>query len=129
MKIYKESDFVKKDFWAIVCPGYGPRETTADVRRRTEKILQEYRKLLERLIDAVNTAAAIGEKEGDKDHWCAAVKLMPMCFNQKRTAMLSYETLANIYRARRSHKLAEWRDFCKWIESLPYSELITLREG
>lgn len=41
MKIYKESDFAKKDFWAIVCPGYGPGETTADVRRRTEKILQE----------------------------------------------------------------------------------------
>lgn len=90
---------------------------------------QEYMKLLEKVIDTINTATAISETEGNKNYWDAAVKLMPMCFNQKRTAMLSYETLANIYRARRGHKLDEWRDFCKWIESLPYSELITLREG
>lgn len=48
----------------------------------------------------------------------------PSSYNQTRNVMLNYEVLANIYRQRKGHKLDEWREFCKWIESLPYSELI-----
>ena len=60
-----------------------------------------------------------------KDIWWQMIQLLPSSYNQKRTVMLNYEVLANIYTWRKDHKLDEWREFCKWIESLPYSELIT----
>ena len=57
--------------------------------------------------------------------WWQMIQLLPSSYNQKRTVMLNYEVLANIYRQRKNHKLDEWRELCSWIESLPYSELIT----
>ena len=60
-----------------------------------------------------------------KDIWWQMIQLLPSSYNQRRTVMLNYEVLANIYKSRRNHKLDEWKDFCSWIESLPYSELIT----
>lgn len=57
--------------------------------------------------------------------WRQMIQLLPSSYNQKRTVMLNYEVLANIYKSRKNHKLDEWREFCKWIETLPYSELIT----
>lgn len=59
-----------------------------------------------------------------KDVWWQMIQLLPSSYNQKRTVMLNYEVLANMYKSRKNHKLDEWVDFCKWIESLPYSELI-----
>ena len=59
-----------------------------------------------------------------KDLWWQMIQLLPSSYNQKRTVMLNYEVLANIYKSRRNHKLDEWHTFCDWIESLPYSELI-----
>lgn len=61
----------------------------------------------------------------DKKYWWQMIQLLPSSYNQRRTVMLNYEVLANIYKSRKDHKLDEWRDFCKWIETLPYSELIT----
>lgn len=61
----------------------------------------------------------------DKQDWWQMIQLLPSSYNQKRTIMVNYEVLANMYHSRRNHKLDEWREFCKWIESLPYSELIT----
>ena len=63
-----------------------------------------------------------------KDLWWQMIQLLPSCYNQTRNVMLNYEVLANIYRQRKNHKLDEWREFCKWIESLPYSELIIREE-
>lgn len=60
-----------------------------------------------------------------KDIWWQMIQLLPSSYNQTRNVMLNYEVLANIYRQRKNHKLDEWREFCKWIESLPYKELIT----
>lgn len=60
-----------------------------------------------------------------KKLWWQMIQLLPSSYNQKRTVMLNYEVLANIYKSRRNHKLDEWRTFCHWIESLPYSTLIT----
>ena len=60
-----------------------------------------------------------------KIDWWQMIQLLPSSYNQKRTVMLNYEVLANIYKSRRNHKLDEWHTFCDWIESLPYSELIT----
>lgn len=60
--------------------------------------------------------------------WNSILELLPISYNQRRTIMLNYEVLYNIYIHRKDHKLDEWRDFCKWIETLPYSEIITLKE-
>lgn len=61
----------------------------------------------------------------DKQDWLQMIQLLPSSYNQRRTIMLSYEVLANIYKSRRHHKLDEWHTFCDWIEGLPYSEMIT----
>ena len=63
-----------------------------------------------------------------KDCWWQMIQLLPSSYNQTRNVMLNYEVLANIYRQRKNHKLDEWREFCKWIETLPYSELITVKK-
>lgn len=64
-----------------------------------------------------------------KDIWWQMIQLLPSSYNQRRTVMLNYEVLANIYKSRRNHKLDEWHTFCDWIESLPYSELIRGRSN
>lgn len=61
----------------------------------------------------------------DKRAWWQMIQLLPSSYNQKRTWMANYEVLTNIYHSRKNHKLDEWREFCKWIETLPYSEIIT----
>lgn len=61
----------------------------------------------------------------NKKYWWQMIQLLPSSYNQKRTVMLNYEVLSGIYPMRRNHKLDEWYGFCEWIESLPYSELIT----
>lgn len=61
----------------------------------------------------------------DKKYWWQMIQLLPSSYNQRRTVMLNYEVLANIYKSRKDHKLDEWHTFCDWIETLPYSELIT----
>ena len=63
--------------------------------------------------------------ESAKKYWWQMIQLLPSSYNQRRTVMLNYEVLANIYKSRKNHKLDEWREFCTWIESLPYSEIIT----
>ena len=60
-----------------------------------------------------------------KDIWWQMIQILPSSYNQTRNVMMNYEVLANIYKSRKNHKLDEWRNFCKWIEELPYSELIT----
>ena len=62
----------------------------------------------------------------DKEWWWQMIQLLPSSYNQLRTVQLNYAVLRNMYHARRNHKLDEWRDFCSWVETLPYAELITL---
>ena len=64
-------------------------------------------------------------KDHEKENWWQLIQLLPSSYNQKRTVMLNYEVLANIYKSRRHHKLDEWHTLCDRIESLPYSALIT----
>ena len=61
----------------------------------------------------------------EKDWWWQMIQLLPSSYNQKRTVMLNYEVLAGIYEHRKNHKLDEWKEFCKWIDLLPWSEIIT----
>ncbi len=79
-------------------------------------------------IEALNAAHKKYLETKDKKYWWQMIQLLPSSYNQKRTIMLNYEVLANIYKSRRNHKLDEWHTFCDWIEGLPYSELITGKE-
>lgn len=76
-------------------------------------------------IDALNIYREKYLKTKDKKYWWQMIQLLPSSYNQKRTLKLTYEVLANMYKSRRNHKLDEWHAFCDWVESLPYSELIT----
>ena len=81
---------------------------------------------LHRTVDLLNEARELYLETKDKVYWYQMIQLLPSSYNQKRTVQLNYEVLANMYHSRKSHKLDEWREFCKWIESLPYAkELIT----
>lgn len=81
--------------------------------------------MLEVTIGVLNAARFNYLQTQDKKYWWQMIQLLPSSYNQKRTVMLNYEVLANIYKSRRNHKLDEWHTFCDWIEELPYSELIT----
>lgn len=78
--------------------------------------------------DYDNQSDEFKAKFSKKDVWWQMIQLLPESYNQTRNVMLNYEVLANIYHSRKNHKLDEWREFCKWIEELPYAELITGEE-
>lgn len=80
------------------------------------------------IVELLNRCREKYLETGEKIWWRQIIQFLPSNYNQRRTLMLNYEVLANIYRARRNHKLTEWREFCHWIETLPYSELITGKE-
>lgn len=90
----------------------------------TIKLLNYYRDFFNGTVENDRRDGLDGKKV-KKDWWYQMIQLLPTCYNQKRTIMLNYEVLANIYKWRRNHKLDEWHTFCNWIEKLPYSELIT----
>ena len=81
------------------------------------------------VIDSLNVCRQAFLETKDKRYWWQMIQLLPSSYNQKRTVMLNYEVLRNIYISRKNHKLDEWRELCEWIESLPYSEIITLEEN
>lgn len=80
---------------------------------------------MEHIILCLNFYRDLYIKEKDKKYWWQMIQLLPSSYNQRRTVMLNYEVLANIYKSRRNHKLDEWHTLCDWIESLPLAELIT----
>ena len=84
--------------------------------------------LVEITIDYLNHYRNLYLETKDKKYWWQMIQLLPSSYNQKRTVMLNYEVLANMYKSRKAHKLDEWRTLCEWIKQLPYSELIIGRE-
>ena len=86
-------------------------------------------RLLQQTIQMLNECRTLYLQTKDKEYWWQMIQLLPSSYNQRRTVMLNYEVLANMYKSRKNHKLDEWREFCKWIEGLPYSELITEKEN
>lgn len=80
---------------------------------------------LQNTIDCLNVCREVYLETKDKKYWWQMIQLLPSSYNQKRTLMVNYEVLANIYHSRKNHKLDEWHTFCDWIETLPYSEIIT----
>ena len=83
---------------------------------------------LEHLIHHLNRDRRRFIETKDKQYWWQMIQLLPSSYNQTRNVMLNYEVLSNMYHSRKNHKLDEWREFCKWIENLPYAELIIRRE-
>lgn len=83
--------------------------------------------ILNTTVQALNAyrKAYLNSQKANKRLWWQIIQLLPSSYNQRATLMLNYEVLANMYHSRKAHKLDEWREFCKWIETLPYSELIT----
>lgn len=81
--------------------------------------------LMCRTIQTLNQYRELYLQTKDKKYWWQMIQLLPSSYNQRRTVMLNYEVLANMYKSRKNHKLDEWCTFCDWIERLPYSELIT----
>lgn len=81
--------------------------------------------LLTLMIETLNHYRKEYLETKDKEIWWQMIQLLPSSYNQTRNVMMNYEILANIYKSRKDHKLDEWREFCQWIEELPYSELIT----
>ena len=90
----------------------------------TEHLYDDEYELLKKVIEALNGDRELYLESLKKNDWWQMIQLLPSSYNQTRNVMLNYEVLANIYKSRKDHKLDEWRDFCKWIKSLPYSELI-----
>ena len=114
----KEKEFTFDDFSRehIVC------QTTLDY------IIQELNCWRSRYIQYdEDETVGINLSMSKKDIWWQMIQLLPSSYNQIRNVMLNYEVLTNIYKSRKHHKLDEWREFCKWIESLPLSDLITNR--
>ena len=99
---------------------------------RTVDILNYYRKKYSTASEKLKRDITNAERKHvlaqQKLFWRQMIQLLPSSYNQKRTVMLNYEVLANIYKSRRNHKLDEWHTLCDWIETLPYSELITGKE-
>lgn len=83
---------------------------------------------MEYMVQYLNACREEYLKTKNKKYWWQIIQLLPSSYNQKRTLMLNYEVLANMYKSRKNHKLDEWRSFCAWIETLPFSELITGEE-
>ena len=84
--------------------------------------------ILSKVIELLNDYRLKFIEQKDKTYWWQMIQMLPSSYNQKRTVMLNYEVLTNIYNTRKGHKLDEWEKFREWIRSLPYSELITQEE-
>ena len=123
-----EKEFTLEDFSCehlMNVPGDGVLPPLA-VLRTTIDTLNAYRTLY---LGTSSPDGSIGIPENRKDIWWQMIQLLPSSYNQTRNVMLNYEVLANIYKSRSGHKLDEWREFCRWIETLPDSELIMSAAG
>jgi hypothetical protein len=120
-----DKEFTLDDFSIehLIAPGDNPyvyvRDDLAEEDWTPFEIFNEY------LLQMLNACREAYLKTKDKKYWWQMIQLLPSSYNQKRTVMLNYEVLVGIYKWRKNHKLDEWRQFCEWIEQLPYSELIT----
>ena len=103
-------------------------EQSKDVLNNVIEMLNMYRALyISKNNNGINTGTVMSDEcytNYKKNVWWQMIQLLPTSYNQKRTVMLNYEVLANIYKSRKEHKLDEWHEFCDWIKTLPYSKLI-----
>ena len=90
-----------------------------------EHLYDDEYELLKETIKVLNADRKLYLESKKKNDWWQMIQLLPSSYNQTRNVMMNYEVLANIYKSRKDHKLDEWREFCQWIEGLPFHELIT----
>ena len=121
-KEFESSDFSHDH---LIYPSYQHLQETIDLLNHYRWIYTKYDDLKNGVFPVSHEVGDVIENMSKKDIWWQMIQLLPSSYNQRRTVMLNYEVLANIYKSRRNHKLDEWRELCKWIETLPYSELIT----
>lgn len=91
-------------------------------------LIQPLQFLTNFIIPSLNKCRELYLETKDKKYWWQMIQLLPSSYNQRATLMLNYEVLANMYHARKNHKLDEWREFCKWIETLPYAKELIVGE-
>ena len=122
-----DKEFEPKDFSHehLIYPSYQHLEKTIDILNVYRWCYVKYADLKNGVFPVSHEAGDIIENMSKNEIWWQMIQLLPSSYNQRRTVMLNYEALANIYKSRRNHKLDEWHTLCDWIESLPYSELIT----
>ena len=122
-----EKEFTMDDFSTdhLIIKGAGVKGEVTYVDGRVDEIEASFMDIFRLTVDALNAARQLYLENKNKDYWWQMIQLLPTSYNQKRTVKLNYEVLANIYKSRKNHKLDEWIEFCKWIETLPYSETIT----
>lgn len=101
------------------------KEFTLDDFSHEHLLPDEATTFMEYLVAGLNFYRVKYLETKDKIYWWQMIQLLPTSYNQKRTIQLNYAVLRNIYHSRKNHKLDEWHTFCEWVESLPYSELIT----
>ena len=120
-----EKEFTLEDF---SCEHLGVT-VPAELNDEIEVFQNLWIESLKRTIEDLNIARCsyIREQNADlkKKYWWQMIQLLPSSYNQKRTVMLNYEVLANIYKNRKGHRLDEWKTMLDWVEELPYAELIT----
>ena len=120
-------EFEPKDFSNehLIYPSYQHLEKTIDLLNIYRWCYTKYDDLKNGVFPVSHEVGDIIENMSKKEIWWQMIQLLPSSYNQRRTVMLNYEVLANIYKSRKGHRLDEWNTFCDWIEGLPYAELIT----
>lgn len=93
-----------------------------------EHLIPRMKEVMDVTIANLNACRGNFLETKDKTWWWQMIQLLPSSYNQKRTVQVNYSVLKNMYHARKNHKLDEWHEFCRWVEALPYSELITGKE-
>ena len=93
-----------------------------------EHLTENGLKVLKGIVDEMEKIRLEYVETKDKALWYDLIQLLPSSCNQMRTCTLNYETLINIYKSRKHHKLEEWRSFCEWIETLPYAKELIIAE-
>lgn len=120
------SGWVGRDNGGTVICIPGPREKLESTIELLNSIREMYLHISNTPKDEIDFSCT--PSRSPKDIWWQMIQLLPSSYNQTRNVMMNYEVLANMYKSRKGHKLDEWREFCKWVEELPFSELITGKE-
>lgn len=118
-KEFSTSDFSREHLLTLDFQHYAVLDTEEMERIELQTASLE---ILRIIIRALNNYRKLYLETKDKKYWWQIIQLLPSSYNQRATVQLNYEVLLNMYHSRKTHKLDEWRTFCKWIEGLPYME-------
>ena len=95
----------------------------------TDHLTEDAKQVMEKYVDEIEKIRVRYIENGkNKEDWYDLIQMLPSSYNQTRTVTLNYETLVNIYFARKDHKLDEWHTFCDWVKTLPYAKELILAE-